>query len=242
MPFGALIAGLGKLGAGAVSGVGSAIGSLGTQAGWLGTTGSTQAGLMGTGGTFNPAQALSTMGMGMGLMQAFSGGAATGYAPTTLINMTAAGKKLEKTLFETAKKQYEGGLLPPNLASIYIGGIKREEGKRAKATRGMLAGAATRDVGTGRDIEAILGESGARMEGLTAPARWRAEMSEEEFRNALKNLSNIMAIEKQAPILQAQSQLAKSGFRQMQRATQGAALGDVAQYLALLRYNPYAMG
>lgn len=234
---GALVGGLGGIGAGA-GGAGGG-GGLGSMLFGSGAGGKATVGLLGAGGQFGLPQAMSTMGMGMGLAQAFGGGSASGYAPSAAITLTPAGKKLQKSLFETVKKQYGEGLLPPNLASIYIGRIKREGGERQRIARGMLTGAAAKRVRTGRGTAAAISETGQRIEDLVAPTKWREGMKEEEKRNALINLINIMNIEQQTPLLRAQSQLMRSGFGQMRGAMQGQALGDVAQYLGYLKYPPY---
>jgi len=230
----------------AASGVGAAASGIGGLMGSAGLFGSAAAGgkaatagLFGAGGTFGLTQALGTAGMGLGLMQAFGGRGSTGSAFQTRVNLSPEGQRLEKKTYETIKKQYEEGVMPANIASVYIGRIKGEEGKRARVGRGLLSQAAARRVGTGGGVKAALTESGARMEGLAAPTTWQVSQKEEEFRNALVNLQNLRNIELQTPLLRARGQFAEAGFQQMRGAAQGQALGDVAQWLAMLKYPPY---
>lgn len=199
----------------------------------------TTSGPFGSGGQFGAFQAMGTIGMGMGLMQAFSGGASTGSAPATQIKLSKEGEKLQKKTFETVKKQYETGLMPPNLASIYIGRIKAEVGAKARIGRGLLSKAAARRVRTGGGVGAALTMAGERMEGLVEPAKWQAGQREEEIRNALTNLQNIRNIELQTAALRTQGQFTKSAMQRMGGARRGAALGDIAQWLAMLKYPPY---
>ncbi len=169
------------------------------------------------------------MGAGMGLsaMQAFGGGA-TGFAPQFDIPLSKEGVKLQKTLFEKTKEQYKEGLMPENLASIYMGRIKRQEGAKFRQARGFLT-SMTGGVRTGRDISSLVGVAGERMAGLTRPAEWKAAQREEEFRNALTMFQNIKNIEKQTPILRAQAQMYKTLSGAGRRAAQGQALGGMAQ-------------
>lgn len=173
-------------------------------------------------------------GMGMSAMQAFGGGGATGYAPQFAIPLSAEGKKAQKTLFEKTKEQYQTGLMPENLASIYVGRIKKQEAKEHKMARGLLTSMAG-GVRTGTDVKALLTEGTRRMGGLTAPTQWRMGAKEEEFRNALTMLQNIRNIEKQTPLLRAQAQMYKTLTGQGQRAAQGQALGDIAQMAAMMK-------
>lgn len=196
-------------------------------------------GLFGQGGNFNMFQTASTIGMGLGAAQAFS---SSGFAPSAKVPLSPEGARLEKTYFETAKKQYETGLMPANLASIFIGGIKRKEGQRHRAARGLLSGLAGADVRTGQGVRAALTEGGSRMEGLTAPAQWRTGAREQEFRSGLTNLSNIRNLQLQTPLLKAQAGFAGSMIERMRGARQGQALGDISRYLAMTRYPiPYTM-
>ncbi len=172
-------------------------------------------------------------GMGMSAMQAFGGGA-TGYAPQFAIPLSPEGKKLQKTLFEKTKEQYKTGLMPANLASIYMGRVKRQEAKEHRMARGFLT-SMTGGVRTGTDVKALLTEGGRRMTGLTAPTQWRMGAKEEEFRNALTMLQNIRNIEKQTPLLRAQAQMYKTLQGAGQRAAQGQALGDIAQMAAYMK-------
>lgn len=194
-------------------------------------------GLFGGGAGGGLFQTIGALGMGLGTAQAFGGGG--GPMPTAKIRLTEEGEKLQEKTFETIKKQREEGLMPPNLASIYIGRIKKQEGERARAGRGLLSAAATRRVGTGGGVGAALTEAGARMEGLAAPEKWRAGQKEEEFLSALTNLQNIRNLELQTAPLKAQSQFIQRGLGRMRGAGQGQALGDIAQWLAMLKYPPY---
>lgn len=192
-------------------------------------------GLFGTGGQFGIAQTLGTAGMGLGLAQAF-GGTSQGAAPTAEIKLSPEGEKLEKALFGKIKTQYETGLMPKNLASIYIGKIKRQVAPSARIPRGVLSGDRVR---TGRQVGQIVGEAGQRMEGEVAPAKFMAAKRQEEMISAITNLQNIMNIERQVPILKAQAGFTGGLLSRMGGAAKGQALGDVAQYLAMLRYPAY---
>jgi hypothetical protein len=175
------------------------------------------------------------MGAGMGLsaMQAF-GGSGSGTAPTFAIPLSPGGKKLEKTLYETTKKQYQQGLMPANLASIYVGKIKRQEGRTRRQTRGFLTSMAG-GVRSGRDVRALLTEGNRRLGSSTNVARWRMGQKEEEFRNALAMMENIRNIEKQTPLLRAQASMYKNLQGAGRRAAQGQALGDIAQMAMLYK-------
>jgi len=180
-------------------------------------------------------------GMGLSAMQAFAGGGATGFAPTTEMKLSPEGEELQKSLFGLAKEQYTSGLMPQNLASIYVGKVKQAEEKTHQAARGYLTsmvGAPTEGgapIRTGTQVGALLSESQRRMGGLTTPEETRMGLKEEEFRNALIMLENIRDIEKQTPLLRAQSAMYKTLMNQSQRATQGQALGDVARYAAMMK-------
>ncbi len=181
---------------------------------------------------------LMAAGAGLSLAQSFGGGGQqTGYAPSEEIKLSPEGEKLEKALFGVIKTQYQTGLMPENLASVYIGKIKRAVAPSARIPRGVLAGGKVR---TGRQMGQVLGEAGERVEGEVAPTKWKTEQRREEMRNAITNLMNIMNIERQVPLLKAQSQMAQTGISQYQRAIQGQALGGAAQMGAMLMYPPYA--
>lgn len=217
---------------------GAATAGAGAGGGWLGGallgTADGAAGLFGTGGQFGAMQTMGTLGMGMGLAQAFT---SQGAAPTAEIKLSPEGEKLEKALFGQIKTQYETGLLPENLASIYIGKIKRAVAPSARIPRGVLSGGKVRG---GRQVAGILGEAGERVEGLAAPAKWQAAQRQEEMMSAITNLQNIMNIERQVPILKAQAGFTGSLLSRMGGAAKGQALGDVAQYAAMLKYPmPY---
>lgn len=230
------------IGGGIGAGVGgfSSLGGAGAAGGTLipGTNAATlAAGTLPAAGAAGGTTLFNTMmlaGMGMSALQAFGGGGATGAAPQFAIPLSPEGKKLQKTLFEKTKEQYQTGLMPENLASIYIGKVKRQEAKEHKMARGFLTSMAG-GVRTGTDVKALLTEGGRRMGGLTAPTQWRMGAKEEEFRNALAMLQNIRNIEKQTPLLRAQAQMYKTLTSQGQRAAQGQALGDIAQMAAMMK-------
>jgi hypothetical protein len=223
------------------AGIGGAAAGGGGLLGGLLFGGAGGAGLLGMGGKFNPFQAMTTAGMGLGLMQSFGGGgSSSGFAPTAQINLSPEGKKLEKTTYQTIKKQYETGLMPPNLASIKMGRIKRKEGVRHRAAMAGLGKLSARRVRTGAGVGAALAEGGERMEGLTAPKKWLAMSKEEEARNALVNLINFRNTQLQVPLLKAQTGFANYALDRQRGAQQGsqrgAALGGLAQYLAMMKW------
>jgi hypothetical protein len=234
MPFPLMLA----AGAGAAMTGGAAVGTGAAGSGLLGGLlfgGATSAGLLGAGGSFGLPQTMSTLGMGLGVAQAF-GGSSQGAAPTSKVTLSPEGKQLEKDLFSTVKKQYQEGLMPPNLASVYMGKIKRAEAERKRAAKEMLSGFTTRRLRTGAGPRAALREGFAQIEGAGMPTKWRTTARQEEFRNALASLGNIRNIELQTGTLRAQSMFGRSLLDQMREASQGRALGDVAQYAAMLRY------
>ena len=98
-----LLAGIGSMIGGAGSAIGGMAGGIGSMLGSAGmfgaaATGSAGAttGLLGAGGQFGAFQAMGTLGMGMGLMQAFGGGASVGTAPTEKVKLTERGEQLQK--------------------------------------------------------------------------------------------------------------------------------------------------
>lgn len=204
--------------------------SMGTMFGAKGAaTGAAKGGLFSGSNLFTM---MSGAGMGMGAAQAFS--SSGGFAPTFKVNLSPEGQKLQKTLYETTKKQYETGLLPANLASIYIGGIKRQAGEGRRMIRGMLASG--KKIRTGRDIGAAITGAKETMEGQVAPAQWKKGFRENEFRSALASMQNIRNIELQTPVLKAQTAFTKGLTGQMRSAAQGQALGDIARWLAMVKY------
>ena len=197
--------------------------------GWLG--GGMAAGAAG-GGFSQMAPAM--LGMGMNAIQAMGGSSGGGFAPQFEVPLSPEGEKLKTSLYEKTKKQWEEGLLPENLASIYMGKVKREEAKTRRASRGMLTSMAGGRTRGGMGIMATLTESERMMQGATGPAEWKVGQREEELRNAMAMMQNIRNIEMQTPLLRAQAQMYKDIMSQGRRATQGQALGNMAQWAAMM--------
>lgn len=200
-----------------------------------GATSAGGAGLLG--GLFSSANlmpAMTGLGMGLGAAQAF-GGSSSGYAPMFKVPLSPEGKRLKTSLYEKTKQQWETGLLPENLASIYMGRVKREEEKTHRVARGFLTSMAGGRTRGGTQVKALLTEGERRMQGVTSPAQWKAGQREEEIRNAMKMMENIRNIEMQTPLLQAQAQMYKQLQSQGQRAAQGQALGNIAQWAAMMK-------
>lgn len=231
MAAGLTLAGMGTLGQQFLAGTPEMLGSslsgisgggfLSGLGGWL-TSGGLPTAVMGA-------------GMGLSTLQAF-GGASSGYAPMFKVPLSPEGTKLKTSLYKKTKEQWETGLLPENLASIYMGRVKREEEKTHKQARGFLTSMAGGRTRGGTEIKALLTESKRRMQGLTGPAQWKAAQREEELRNAMKMMENIRNIEMQTPMLQAQASMYKDIMGKGRRAMQGQALGDIAQFAALSQY------
>lgn len=190
-------------------------------------------GLFGMGGKFDLGQSMMTAGMGLGAAQAF--GSSSGSPYPYLVRLSPAGKRVEKAYYETTKKQYEGSLLPPNLASIYVGKIKRQEGTRRRQARRGMGGYLT-GLPTGRAVGASLAETGTAMEGGVAPTRWRGERKIQDRLGAYSHMSNIISEQLQLGQLQTAQGYYKTLASDWDRARRGQALGDVAQYLAMMRY------
>ncbi len=158
-----------------------------------------------------------------------AGGSSTGFAPTTKITLTPAGKKLEKGLFESIK----GDLFPENLASRYIGKAKRTEGKRRRASERVFNKAAGSEVTTGGVGSAIIEEQASRLRGGTEGIRQGGEARTNFAKNRLTDLQNFMNLQTQTPVLRAQADLISSEQEQLRGAQQGASLGNIAQLLAV---------
>ena len=173
-------------------------------------------------------------GIGMSALQAF-GGSSGGYAPMFKVPLSPEGKKLKTSLYEKTKQQWETGLLPENLASIYMGKVKREVGKVSQQARGFLTSMAGGRTRGGTQIKALLTGAESEMQGAAAPAEWKAGQREEEIRNAMKMMENIRNIEMQTPMLQAQASMYKDIMGKGRRATQGQALGDIARWAAMAK-------
>lgn len=167
---------------------------------------------------------------GAGLFGALgSGGSSTGFAPSAKITLTPAGKELEKGLFESIK----GDLFPENLASRYIGKAKRTEGKRRRASQQVFNRAAGRDVTTGGVGSALIEEHASRLRGGTEGIRTSGEARRTFASNRLTDLQNFMNLQTQTPVLRAGADLVSAEQEQRRGAQQGAALGNIAQLLAV---------
>lgn len=183
------------------------------------------------GGWMQQNQAL-TSGLGALGATAF-GGASTGTAPTARVKLTKSGKKLETALYESIK-----GLFPENLASRFVGAAKKMEQQRQKLSQGVFKGATARDPGramSGGVAKAFLGETRARLGGAAEGPRQAGEARRGFALNQMGQMQNFMNIQMQTPVLRAQASLINQQMAQQRGAQRGAALGGMAQLLALSR-------
>ena len=162
-------------------------------------------------------------------------GTSTGAALSTDIPLSPRAKKLQESVWAKTKEHWEvaeAGQIPANMAAPFIFKMRQEEEQRHKETEKIMVGAGARRTGRAMGsnvLSAAILAGGQRMEGLVAPAQWRAETRKEQFINSVNQLANMMNIEAQAPILHAQSRAARSGYAQMQSAQRGQAIGDIAR-------------
>lgn len=170
-----------------------------------------------------------TMGVGAMLPTAL-GRTSTGTAPTAKIELTPRGKQLETSLYKSLK---ENKLFPENLATRFIGQAKKIEQLRSRASRRLFSRAASEDVVSGGVAKAMLTEGASRMRGAQEGYRKAGEARRGFTLNRLSQLQNFMNLQTQTPVLQAEADLINRELAQARGATQGAALGSIAQLLAL---------
>lgn len=177
------------------------------------------------------------LGAGLaGLAGGLFGGSSSGPAMASAkINLTPAGKELEKKLFGVIKDQHKGSLFPDNLAAVYAGREKRAEGERARSARaGLQAAFASPDGARGnRGLAALITEGRARIGGLTAPAAKAAAMRSDSAMGGLTNLQNLMNIELQVPLLKAAAEFDRARHNALRKAAQGQMFGDIANFAGM---------
>ena len=211
---------------GFLASLGSGIGSL-----MFGSAGG-GAGLFGQGGQFNLGQTAMTAGMGLGVASAFQGGSQS----TARVKLSPMGEKVKSKLYEAGGKMYEGTLMPKNLASQYIGQIKRAGGEAKREEEKMMTQMSARP-GAGRfGLQAALASAGEGVERAAAPTKWRQQQRGAEWSEGKALLSNLFNIEKQIGMQQTQAGMTESLLRQMKGAQKGQAIGDLARYVSMLRY------
>jgi hypothetical protein len=184
--------------------------------------------LSGIGGWMGQNKAL-TMGIGAMAGQAL-GGVSTGGAPTGKIKLTKEGKSLETSLYESLKKNK---LFPENLASRFIGQAKKIEQMRSRASSRMFQRAASEDVVPGGIAKAMLAEGASRLRGAPEGYRQAGEARRRFTLNRMSQLQNFINQQLQTPVMQAEAALINQELAQARGATQGQALGNIAQLLAL---------
>lgn len=154
------------------------------------------------------------------------------FKPQTQPLLTPAGKKLEKTLFETIKSD----LFPENLASRFIGNAKKLAGARRRQFQKVSAGAGftspenivSGDIGRGflKETATRLGEAGVGARAAGGAKRGFAI-------KRLGSLQNFINLQSGTPILRAQAGLIKGEQKQAEGAQKGALLGSLAQAAAM---------
>ncbi len=210
---GALMGGLGGLAGGFIGG--SSVGA------------SSGAGIFGTGlskaGFFTAAGAGLLGGIGAG------GETSSGFAPTAKIELTPEAKALEKQIFESIKND----LFPENLAARYIGQAKETEQKRRKVSDKLFNRTIGDDVRSGGTAQAIIAEMSSRLRGGRQGEGRVGEARRGFAENRITNMQNFINLQRQTPLLRAQAELISQEQEQASGARQGAALGSIAQLLAL---------
>lgn len=219
-------AGLGAGGAaltGGNVGQGALFGGIGGAAGGF-FAGGTAGGLTGTQGALLGGSLGSTLGS-----TAFGGETSSGFAPTAKIELTPEAKALEKQLFESIKND----LFPENLAARYIGQAKETEQKRRRVSDKLFSRTIGDDVRSGGTAQAIIAEMSSRLRGGRQGVRRVGEARRGFAENRITNMQNFINLQRQTPLLRAQAALIDQEQEQLSGARQGAALGSIAQLLAL---------
>ncbi len=175
----------------------------------------------------NPALA---MGIGALGMSAF-GGTSTGGAPSSKIELTEEGKKLETGLYESIK----GDLFPENLASRFIGQAKKVVQAQQRVSSRMIQGATAGGQDgavSGNVARAFLTQTQAGLKGVQEGPRQVGEAKRTFALNRMAKLQNFMNLQMQTPVLRAEAELINQELAQYRGAQRGAALGGIAQLLA----------
>jgi hypothetical protein len=172
-----------------------------------------------------------TLGIGAAAGQALGGGVSTGGAPSAKVELTAKGKALETSLYESLKKNK---LFPENLASRFIGQARKIEQLRSRASSRMFQGVTTNDnVVSGGVAKAMVAEGASAIRGAQEGPRQAGEARRRFTLNRMSQLQNFINSQLQTPVLQAQSDLINQELAQARGATQGQTLGNIAQLLAM---------
>ena len=243
--IGSAISGMGQMAGSAAAGMGKMMfgsggGGYGVTGGLIGPATQSTAGLLGAAGKFGLGQSISTIGMGLGLISAMG---SHGAGVQGLVRLSKSGKKLEKSVFEDTKAKMTGA----NLALPYVkayrstmkGKLKRKAGEQLRESRGLGGVLASRDVQTGTGAKALLASTGANIEAGAAPEIWDSEFVRSERQKGISGAQNILSEQRQVAMLKAGSDFANAEIGQMRGAQQGQALGDMARYLAYMKYPPY---
>jgi len=197
-------------------------------------------GLLGSKGLFDT---MSMAGAGMNIAQAFGGGSSSGYAPADKIPLSPTAQKGQTALHKKSQDDYtkaKDGYIDPNIAAPIIGGFAKSYGSTRRAMGNIGAGVGSKSkYGTtgGLNVGGILSMADENFEGGTASSKWRSGMTRENLINALNQGKNIMSLENQTPLLVAQSNVAKSGFKQWRDIQRGDALGGAVEMLGMRSFN-----
>ncbi|MCE5185018.1 MAG: hypothetical protein LLF76_02710 [Planctomycetaceae bacterium] len=200
--------------------------------------------LAAVGGGSAAAGAMNVAGLGMGAYSLFSG-SSSGSAPSSVINLTARGKKLEKATYKAADKRWadaEAGKLDDNLVSPIIANIRRQgQAASRQAENALSAGAAMPNTGetlasgnlAGQAVQGALQKTSSGY----APTAKKHELQRENKMNAMNLGQNIMNIETQTPMLRAQSMFTKGLMEQANSQQMGGFLGSLAQMGGMVAFN-----
>lgn len=217
-------------------------GGYGVTGGKIGPPVQPTQGMFGSGGQFGLPQTMTTIGMGLGIAQAY-GKDATGSAITQKVPLSKEGKKLKTTLFEDTKSKLSGANLAEPYIRAYIsaqkGKLKRQAGTQTRALRGITGELASRNVRTGKGMGALVASAGQRIEGGAAPDIWESEFIRGEHAKGIYGLQKIRNIDLQTAMLKASGGFDKAALSRMKGASQGQALGDLARYIAYMKYPMY---
>lgn len=178
----------------------------------------------------------TALGAGLGLLGAFSGSSSGGFAPSSKIELTPAGKELETSLYESIKAD----VMPKNMASDIISRAYKSLGTRQREVRkgvSTIAGRGATEGVSGKAVTAVTGDV-ADQAGIRAGGGAELfEAERESERRHFSNLQNFMNLQRQTPILRAQADLYGEEQEQREGARRGGALGLTAS-LAGMYSNP----
>jgi len=170
------------------------------------------------------------LGLGVGALgMSALGRTSTGVAPSAKIPLTAAGKKLETSLYKSIKTE----LFPENLASRFIGQAKKIEQARRRVSGRLFQGATA--TGPDRAISgdvarAFLTETRERYKGAQEGPRQLSEAKRKFALNRLTKLQNFINLQTQTPVLRAEADLINQELAQMRGAQRGAAYCSASCY------------